>query len=450
MTTARRVAFDLLEAVALEDAYANLALPSMMTEARLDGRDAAFCTELTMGTLRWRNYLDEVIENGSQRDIERIDPPLRDVLRLGAYQILFMRVPSHAAVNTTVELAHQVGYSSARGFVNATLRRVSEKSRAEWDQVITEDHTEELNRLSVLFSHPRWQVTALRGALGDKRDTLEELLRVDNEAPAVTGVSRSGERGVEALATHGTPGQWSDLAVKLTQDPHAIAEMKTGTVAVQDEGSQIIALIAAGVPLQGSDEHWLDLCSGPGGKAALMASLSHAHVTAVEPQAHRADLVRNSLSPVSTHWTVVETEGQDRRFATGNYDRVLVDAPCSGLGVIRRRAEARWRRTPADVAVLTDIQLELLQNALAAVRPGGWVLYSTCSPHVAETELVVEAALKTVPGSRLVDLKTVLGNVPHLINVEELIASQGSSPYLRLWPHIHNTDGMFAALLTRD
>ena len=450
--SARKCAYDLIEAVFTEDAYSNLLLPELIDEYELDSRDAGFATELSLGSLRWRGFLDAVIAQASGREVERIDPPIRDILRLGAYQILMMRVPDHAAVSSSVDLANWVRITSASGLVNAVLRRISEKSLDEWVDIVTEGIADDADRLAVRWSHPRWEVTALRDALGAASDTLPQLLETNNSSPSITGVSRSGDAGVaELLDAGGSQGRWSPYAVRITKEPRSLEGIRQGRLGVQDEGSQLVALTAAFAPIDGSDKKWLDLCAGPGGKAALLKYLAHhrgATLTAVELQQHRATLVEKSLAGVVGESEVIVADGTDLRFATGDFDRVIVDAPCTGLGVVRRRAESRWRRTPADVGALTKIQRNLVLNALKAIRPGGVVMYSTCSPHLAETEFVIEDVLAADKSARLLNATEVA--IPGLHNADEYHQSIGTGPFIRLWPHVHGTDGMFMALLTRD
>ena len=298
----RQAAYELLHEVGIDDAYANLALPRIIRAFRLDTRDAGFTTELAMGTLRWQSFLDAVISQASDRAIERIDPPVRDVLRLGAYQILFMRVPDPAAVSSAVDLVGAVKFRSAGGLVNATLRRVSESTLDVWRERVTASVEDPTDRLALLWSHARWQVTALRDALGNRKHELEALLETDNQSPSITGVSRNGEAGVEALlAAGGEAGKWSPVAVTVNRDPHDIPAIRRGECGVQDEGSQLVALTLAAANLAGTDQQWLDLCSGPGGKAALLAHLAstrNASLTAVELQEHRAALVERALEPL--------------------------------------------------------------------------------------------------------------------------------------------------------
>jgi 16S rRNA (cytosine967-C5)-methyltransferase len=233
-------------------------------------------------------------------------------------------------------------------------------------------------------------------------------------------------------ASGGAAGPYSPYAVRLAGgDPAALDAIRERRAGVQDEGSQLCALALAAAPLDGRDERWLDLCAGPGGKTALLAALAAgrgATVTANELHPHRAELVRNITAP----WQVAVLLGDARELAPidGGYDRVLLDAPCTGLGALRRRPESRWRRTPADVAPLAALQRELLAAALRLVRPGGVVAYVTCSPHPAETTEVVA-------GHDLADARAAFPGVDRL----------GEGPAVQLWPHRHGTDAMFCALL---
>ncbi len=445
---ARRAAYDVLAEVGARGAYANLVLPSVLRAAGLTGRDAALATELAFGALRWRGLYDAVIAQAAGRPADRIDPPARDVLRLGAHQVLAMRVPPHAAVSIGVDLAKQVCRPAA-GFVNAVLRRVGERDRAAWIAAVAPDPAADpVGYLEVALSHPAWIVRALHEALAvapGGSAALPRLLAVDNRPAPVTLVRRRGAT-VEQMAarTGGSPGRWSPWAVRLAGgDPGSISEVRRGLYGVQDEGSQVVvrALLAADV---GDDAgRWLDMCAGPGGKAALLAAQhpgGDGGVTALEQHAHRADLVRSALAALPGQHRVIRADATREGWEPGRYDRVLVDVPCTGLGVLRRRPESRWRRVPDDVAVLAPLQRALLAAALAAVRPGGVVAYVTCSPHLSETHLVVSDVLRDNPDVQLVDAPACVPDVQDG-------ADAGDPRYLRLWPHIHDTDGMFLALL---
>ncbi len=429
--SARLAAYDVLVAVRQDDAYANLALPQLLRERRIEGRDAAFTTELVGGTLRGQGTYDAVIDHLAGRDP---DPAVRDALRLGAHQLLGMRVPDHAAVTSTVELVRtRVGHKPA-GFTNAVMRRISERDLATWLDVLDASR-------AVRFSHPEWIVEELDRALG-RGDELEALLAADNVRPRVTLVARPGFSTVEELG--GEPFPISPLAAVLDGgDPGDVAAVRDGRAGVQDAGSQLVALALSRVDLEGRDERWLDLCAGPGGKAALLAALaagSGAHLVANELQPHRAKLVAQSLR--ATGGEVVTADGTKPPWSPGDFDRVLVDAPCSGLGALRRRPESRWRRRLADVADLVPLQEALLTSALDSVRPGGVVLYATCSPVVAETSGVVAAVLARRDDLRLEDATAL---VPEAQDAE----SAHLPGAVQLWPHRHGTDAMFMALLRR-
>ncbi len=465
---AREVAYEVLRAVREDDAYANLVLPGLLRRRGLDTRDAALATELAYGTLRGRGLYDAVLAACTDRRIDDIDPPVLDALRLGAHQLLATRIPSHAAVSQTVGLVRAVAGGGAGGFANAVLRRVSERDADAWLAAVVPDaDTDLVAHLAVAHSHPAWIVRSMREALvahGRPVGEIDELLRADNAPPTVTLLARPGLATVEELvkAAGAEPGRWSPYAAVLSAggDPAGLDTVRDGRARVQDEGSQLVALALAAAELGGTGavpsgpEIWLDLCAGPGGKAALLAALAAqrgASLTAVEISEHRADLVRSALGriPASAEVDVRTADGRtvgDEE--PGRYDRVLVDAPCTGLGALRRRPEARWRRTPADLATLTPLQRQLVDSALKAVRPGGVVAYATCSPHPAETVVAVSDAVRRhgdgAGGVELLDapatIRAAAGrDVPDL----------GDGPTAQLWPHRHGTDAMFLALLRR-
>jgi 16S rRNA (cytosine967-C5)-methyltransferase len=463
---ARQAAYEAISAVHRDDAYANLVLPAVLREMGLRGRDAAFATELTYGTLRTGDTIDAIIAIAADRALDRIDAPALDAVRLGVYQLLFTRVPAHAAVSSTVDLVRASTGTSAAGFANAVMRQIGTRDLDDWlDAVAPDPVVDRLGYLAVTRYHPLWIVRAFADALGGDLDETDRLLAEDNERPTVTLCARPGL--VDALdladSTGGAPGAFSPYAVYLHSGaPGDIPEIVQRKAHVQDEGSQLVALALAVAPLSGTDgsdgadggngaggardSHWLDLCAGPGGKAALLGALAAergATVTAVEIAPHRADLVRSTCEGLPVD--VVNADGRDvgvhESLPEGAFDRVLVDAPCTGLGALRRRPEARWRRTPADLPPLTRLQRELLGAALRAVRPGGVVGYVTCSPHLVETQVTVtEAARRTGFPVEFVDARALLPDgMPGL----------GTGPSIQLWPHRHGTDAMFVAVLRR-
>ena len=455
---ARLVAFEVLRAVSAEDAYANLVLPAWIRHHRLDRRDAGFATELAYGALRGTGTLDAVLSRCVDRSLDRLDPAVLDVLRLGAYQLLSMRVPAHAALDETVGLTRAVVGAGPSSLVNAVLRRVSERSLADWLEELTAGAADEVEADALRYAHPAWIVRALRQSLvahGRGVGELGELLDADNAAPVVNLVALPGLGLLDdALGSGAEPGELVEgSALSGGGDLGRWPSVREGTVRVQDVGSQLVARAVAGVAVEphddgGAAERWLDLCAGPGGKAALLGALAAqrgATLLANESAPHRAELVRQALRPVpSDVWEVRTGDGRDAgREFEGAFDRVIVDVPCTGLGALRRRPESRWRRTPSDLAELGPLQRALLDAAIDATAPGGVVGYVTCSPHPAETTTVVDDALRRRADVEPLDAGAALDAVA----LRPLGAGHGTTA--QLWPHVHGTDAMFLALFRK-
>jgi 16S rRNA (cytosine967-C5)-methyltransferase len=446
----RAAALELLRSVREDDAYANLVLAQILHGFGLSGRDAAFATELAYGTLRGKGWYDAILASCVTRPWERVEPGLADVLRLGAHQLLAMRVPDHAAVDSSCELARtqgaKPGADARAGFVNAVLRKVAAHDADGWAARLQGDRaSDDIGWLAERWSHPVWIVRAMRDALGVRRDELEALLIADNAAARPSLVARPGRMDVAELLElpEVEPGRWSPLAATLIDGaPDALACVRDGRAGVQDEGSQLMALALTRAEVPDDTGAWLDTCAGPGGKAALLDGLAHqsgGRLVAVEQHAHRAELVERSFAPDSA--SIVLT-GDSRQAPWGDeqFDRVLVDAPCTGLGALRRRPESRWRRTPADLASLGGLQRDLLRAAIGATRPGGVIAYVTCSPHLAETEFVVADAMRGRTDVALEDARALLPEVTDC----------GDGPTVQMWPHRHGTDAMFLAVLRKS
>lgn len=414
----REVAYDVMTAVRERDAYVNLLLPTLLKD--LSQRDAALATELTSHTIRRQGTYDAIIDSVATG---KVDPAVRDALRLGTHQLLAMRIPAHAAVDTTVRLVRRkVGHKPV-GFTNAVLRKIAAKDLETWLDELTAGR-DRYDALANRYSHPRWVVEALEQAVG--ADQLEALLEADNVPPHVTLVARPGLVDPDELP--GEPGRHSPYAKVLTGggDPGHIGAVRLGRAGVQDEGSQLVAITTAEAPIEGYDTHWLDLAAGPGGKAALLGALAAqrgASLVANEVQPHRADLVRQSVRALKNVEVTVH-DGREGPWEEESFDRVLLDAPCTGLGALRRRPEARWRRRPEDVGELVALQQQLLAHAIDLVRPGGVVGYATCSPLPAETRAVVDAVLA--------------GRHDAEVESEH-----------HWWPHTDGTDAMYLAVLRR-
>src|SRR5436305_3189632 len=458
---ARRAAYAVLRAVDERDASANLLLPALLTERGLTGRDAAFATELTYGTLRGRGSYDAILAAGSDGD--DIDPPVRDVLRLGAHQLLATRVGRYAAVATSVDLAKDVCGPRPSGFVNAVLRRVASRDLDGWIQIVAPDRSRDPSGyLAVRYSYPRWIVDAFRDALGPDAAEIEDALAAGNIRPEVVlALSPAGpaEPDADGPLPDGERTRWSPYGFRLAGgDPSPLVASGSGfRAAVQDEASQLAALALTRTGVPGQDQLWLDLCAGPGGKARLLRGLAAergARLVAADLHPHRARRVLDALARAGgenrashqnsvshQNWGVIAADGRQAPWSSGTFDRVLADVPCSGLGSLRRRAEARWRKAPGDLAELTSLQRALLGTALDSVRPGGVVAYVTCSPHLAETRDVVTAVAQGRDDVTILDAPAVLPEVPGPNSVDPRFA--------QFWPHRHGTDAIFLSLLRR-
>jgi 16S rRNA (cytosine967-C5)-methyltransferase len=438
---ARRAAFEVLKAVRVKNAYTNLVLPHFLGKYRLSGRDAAFATELASGTIRRQGTYDAILAACTDRPLSSTAAKVLDVLRLGCHQLLGMRVAAHAAISTSVDLARSESGAGAAGFTNAVLRRVSAHDLEFWLTSLDADR-------ATRFSHPQWVIDAFREAVGDGE--LDALLEADNVPPAVTLVARPGRSSPDELL--GEPTVFSPFGVVSSGgSPGEVPAVAEGRAGVQDEGSQLVAHALAVAPIEGPDERWLDLCAGPGGKAALLAALAAARgarLVANELQPHRAELVRRTLAGAAGVEAVTVEDGTSPPWPAGSFDRVLVDAPCTGLGALRRRAEARWRRRPEDLRDLVPLQRDLVDRALDLTRPGGVVLYATCSPVLAETRDVLGSVLVGRDDTTLGDTAALLTQGAGLrADVPDCAGPLAGT--VQLWPHRHRTDAMFMALLRR-
>ncbi|HLP23879.1 MAG TPA: transcription antitermination factor NusB [Microbacteriaceae bacterium] len=444
---AREVAWELLTAVDEREAYANLEMPALLRRARLSPRDAGFATELGYGCLRMRGFVDAVLELVLPRRIDELDPAVLRVLELGVYQLLVLDTEPHAAVSESVELSRRVGAARASGFINANLRRVSERSRPQWEMAIL-NRFDELAARAALTSHPEWIVEELDVAsqATTSDHDIDAVLAANNANPAVNFVALPGVAQDDSTRM---PNRFSPVGFQAGRgDPRRVTAAPG--VRVQDEGSQLAALALSRFRAAKPGERWLDMCAGPGGKAALLAAeamRSGAHLLANEVSDHRAKLVEQALLPLGADTSVIV--GDARRFADepDSFDRILLDAPCSGLGALRRRPEARWRKHPDDISELASLQTELLGAGLRALSPGGVLAYVTCSPVLRETRDVVGAVLGD--DVRLLDTAEVLDGIAcEPLNARVEFAGQSGSA-VQLWPHLHETDAMFIALLER-
>lgn len=417
-------AFEILRRVA-DGAYASVLLAAQ--EDELTPRDRALAHELVMGVLRWQLWLDRLIQHYTKRDVGQLDLSVRLILRLGLYQLRFLRrVPASAAVNESVNLVRFARLRSADTFVNAVLRRATREPEIDPAANIPDP----IERLAVATSHPRWLIERWVNAFGAPE--AEAFARSNNEpAPVAYRVvhSRASETevcrrlrdaGASLVASEIVNGAW-----RVSGGAALLAQLaRAGEIYLQDEASQLVAAVVGAQP----HERILDLCAAPGSKATLMADLTRDSATIVAGDIHQHRLrtvvsSANLQGLTSIHCVTVDGL-QPLPFPEGTFDRVLLDAPCSGTGTLRRNPEIRWRISPADIADLARRQTQLLCNAAQVLKPGGRLIYSTCSVEPDENEAVVQTFLDNNERFTLTDS-------------------------LRTWPHREGTDGFFVCAFTR-
>ena len=433
---ARLLAYELITQVNREGAFANIRLPELLRKSKLSSIDRNLATEISYGTLRMQHRHDFVAKKFIDRDFESLDSQIQDLLRMGIHQLTQMRIPDHAAVSETVEVARYVAGDSKASYVNAVLRKVS--TDFEIEESIKDLPTAE--KLSIQYSHPSWIINAFYDQLKNW-DEVEELLQANNKAAKPDIVRWPGKSTIEEFAQLGAQ---SILGVvngyQIENIPSEFAPIIERRAGVQDRGSQIVVenFLATWKPSLG----WLDMCAGPGGKAAyLFHSLNEreasADFLANEPIPHRAELVKR----VVNNQQVVSFDGRESKNFGRSFDRILVDAPCSGLGALRRRPESRWRRTLKDLKELVVIQRELLASAQQLLNPGGMIAYVTCSPHLSETKAQIMNFLVDFPDMKLVNIGNFIGS-----------NSTGVLPdgTVQLWSHRDNSDSMFMAILQKN
>ncbi len=431
----RLLAFDLITEVNRNEGYSNLLLPAALSASSLEDRDRNLVTELVYGTLRMQGKHDWILAQISDRPWGEVDAGIVDVARMGVHQIHELRIPDHAAVSATVEVARKRLGESKASFVNALLRSVTRKSLDEWFSPL-DLMQDTVERFSIQYSHPQWIISAYFDLLKDWQSVEAEL--ATNNIPALpTLVSWPGYSTQDQLVELGAePTLYSKLGARMKGNPGNLDLIKHRLAGVQDEGSQLVATVFAAAA---HGDSWLDLCAGPGGKAALLSSIAKErgiNFVANEFSEPRAQLVRNVVHG-ATVWC---GDGRDVATHGESFDAVIVDAPCTGLGALRRRPEVRWRRSLADLRELTSLQRELLRGAVSVLKPGGLLGYATCSPHLAETTVQVLDILKKHPELEQVDIAQFLPE-----NLKDATRAHSMS----LWTHKHGTDAMFLALLRK-
>ena len=432
----RVLVYDILSEVNRRGGYSNLLLPQSLSASDFETRDKGFATELLYGTLRMQGRHDFILQQVFDRPNSEVDPGIVDICRLGVHQLFEMRVATHAAVSATVELARKVIGESKASYVNAILRKVSAKSLEEWLSPL-EEIQDPVVKLSILHSHPEWIVSAYYDLLKDF--ALVEAELVANNMPASpTLVSWPGESTQEELVELGAVAtRFSPYGARFEGSPGSLELVRHRKAGVQDEGSQLVADIF--MKFAGSAENILDLCAGPGGKAALISHLARAqgkNFFANEISEPRAALVKKVVGS----FPVIVGDGRNIASQPERFDAILADVPCTGLGALRRRPEVRWRRTLQDLRALTELQRELSDAAISVLNVGGIFGYATCSPHFAETSAQVQQILKLHPELEQLEISQ---HLPEGL----LDATRGLN--LSLWTGRHETDSMFLAIFRK-
>ncbi|MEO6028421.1 MAG: 16S rRNA (cytosine(967)-C(5))-methyltransferase RsmB [Candidatus Binatia bacterium] len=441
--SARALALAVLLRVENETAHADVALAAALGASRLPTRDRALASRLVYGTLAWQGRLDWQIARFIDRDLTSLDPHVRIALRLGLYQLTLLdRVPDHAAVATSVELAKR-HVPAAAGLVNAVLRRtIRERDRLP----LPDQSGDPLEHLAITLSHPRWLVERWQARFGSA--ALAELLRADNEAAPTVLRARPGTRDalIARLVEAGVPcepGRFAPDAIRVqAADPHGIAGWSAGEFSVQEEASQIVVHLLAAEP----GMRVLDTCAAPGGKATYVADLMGDRGTVVALD-HRARGVRaiatnaDRLGLASVAPRVLDARTVDTTLPHASFDRILVDAPCSGLGTLRAHPEIRWRREPHDLVRLGEQQRQMLAAATPLLKPGGVIVYATCTLSDEENDDVVRAWLAAHPELEREDARVHLSASAHV-----LVDDAGA---LCTLPHRDDLDGFYAVRARR-
>jgi 16S rRNA (cytosine967-C5)-methyltransferase len=457
VTPARQIAFDVLHSVEAEGAYASDLLHAKLDAGaaqKLKPADAALATELTMGVLRWRRLLDFLIERLTKKPVERLDLPVAIALRMGAYQLRFLaKIPARAAVNESVEMVKRARKSSAASLVNAVLRKIAAGAETPAETLLPAGIAP-AERLAILHSHPTWMVERWLARLGEA-DTIA-LLEANNRTPRLAcavhspGARAEILRSLESAGMHVEDGTLLKTAFAVSGGSPARSQaFRSGQISIQDEASQAIPRLL-GVR---AGDRVLDLCAAPGGKTAALARAAgnNGKVIAADLHAHRvramdAQCKRLGLQNVQ----LVELDATQPLPLPGEFDRILVDAPCSGTGTLARHPEIRWRLQPEKLSESQHLQSQILANGLAKLSAGGRLVYSTCSIEPEENEHVIAKSLARTPSVRAIPPAEAQQTLaPHLapgINPSSFFAPDG---FFRTSPATHRTDGFFAALIEK-
>jgi 16S rRNA (cytosine967-C5)-methyltransferase len=449
--SARRIALEVLYKIEVKNAYSRIALDSALSSHELSKEDRALVTELVYGVIRHLNTLDWVLNTYSfKRKIEEFSPYVRNILRLGAYQLMYLdRIPAYAAINEAVEMSKEFEHSGIVSLVNALLRAVSDNM----EDIVYPDPQKNLSHyLSIKHSHPQWLITRWLSRFGEK-ETIQ-LCEVNNQAPPLSIRTNTLKNTREELIHNLEELEEEDLKVEVSsvapgglkiRDFVSLTQLESfrkGLFTVQGESSQLISYILAPEP----GETVLDACAAPGGKTTHMAELmkNTGSVIALDIRKPRLEMIRENCMRLGV--TNVKVELLDATKVSSVYskkfDRCLVDAPCSSLGIIQSQPEVRWNRDYRETLVkMPQLESAILNEVSLCVKPKGVLVYAVCSFEPEEGEKIIEKLLKERP---LFHLESVKPYLP--VSKEELVDEKG---FLKIYPHHHHIDGMFACRLVR-
>lgn len=442
---AREAALKILYEINEKGAYSNIALNKYFSGHELTERDRAFVTELVYGAVKWKLTLDRMISACSSIRLEKLSPWIRNILRLGAYQLQYLtRVPPSAAVNESVKLARRYGHKASSGFVNAVLRNIAGGGGKD---VIPDKAVDPVGYLSVRYSYPKWIAGKFAELFGEK--FTESLLEAGNQVPVLTVRANmlkiTADELIRELKTEGVdalPGKYvrGSVVIKGPVSVSGLEAFRKGLFQVQDEGSMLPALVLAPQP----GEKVLDACSAPGGKATHMAQLMNNNglITAMDIHEHKLKLIKDASDRLGTG--IIHTELHDASLPVpqheGMYDRVLLDAPCSGLGIIRRKPDIKWARENRDIESITALQRRLINSVSKALKPGGVLVYSTCTLLPEENRCIIREFLDNNDEFYEDDIAAFL---------PAGLSKYASGGMLQTYPNRDGIDGFFIARLVR-
>ncbi len=436
-----------------EDAYASDVLHETL-DANVKTVDAALATEIALGVLRWRRLLDCLLERHLKKPVERLDLPVALALRVGIYQLRFLeKIPARAAVNESVELVKRARKTSAAALVNAVLHKAAGEASTPAEKLLR-PNPQPAERLAILHSHPTWMVERWLSRFGEAQATA--LLAANNERPRLACVMHEPSRQQEILDEFEAAGMRVEPGVLLKNafsvsggSPAKTRAFRNGLISIQDEASQAVPLLLGVQP----GDRVLDLCAAPGGKTAAMvrAAGSRGMVIAADRYAHRLRAARAQFERLKlTGVELVALDAERPLPFNEQFDRILVDAPCSGTGTLARHPEIRWRLKPEQLGELHRLQVRMLCNALASLAPGGRLVYSTCSFEPEENDSVVAEVLRGEPSIRQVTEGVMAEAIdPHIaegVDARALITGDGC---FRTSPALQHTDGFFAVAFER-